>query len=202
MAPDSAAHPPEFRPYRRFVSWFVLAFVSLGSAYLLVSVGVTIYRRRNAVVLGAPVGQVASEADLDACVDELTDVEQGLERHLENFHDLFAHYDAAEVQRWEEDRAFWLGQWQAADEHCKFGKPRAGPHAKDWEQLAVVHEDLQKTEASYTNELRRFGARQAPSLDRVRERLEKVSQRLHAGERPESNDKPQTNAAKDSGDIP
>jgi len=47
-----ASSPPEFRRYRRFLSWLVLGFVSLGSAYMLVSVGVSIYRRRNAVPLG------------------------------------------------------------------------------------------------------------------------------------------------------
>ena len=48
--------PAEFRRYRRFLSWLVLGFVSLGSAYMLVSVGVTIYRRRNAVPSGAVLG--------------------------------------------------------------------------------------------------------------------------------------------------
>ena len=84
----------------------MLTFVSIGSAYLLVSVGVTIYRRRNAVPLGAPVG--ASAADLESCAEELTDVEQALERHLDNFDHLVAHYDADEAQRWDEDRAFWM----------------------------------------------------------------------------------------------
>ena len=50
----ASTSPPEFRRYRRFLSWLVLGFVSLGSAYMLVSVGVTIYRRRNAVPLGEP----------------------------------------------------------------------------------------------------------------------------------------------------
>src|SRR5262245_38061456 len=116
MATEPAAPPGEFRRYRRFVSWFVLTFVSLGSVYLLVSVGVTIYRRRHAVPIGAPIGTIASASDLEGCLEELTDVEQGLERHLQNFHHLLAHYDAHEAQRWSEDRSFWLGQWKASDE--------------------------------------------------------------------------------------
>src|SRR5450432_4805204 len=89
---DNVSLPGEFRPYRRFVSWFILTFVSLGCTYLLISVGVTIYRRRNAVPSGAPVGAVPTSADLESCHEELTDVAQGLERHLENFH-LVAHYE-------------------------------------------------------------------------------------------------------------
>src|SRR5579862_8817046 len=89
---DSSSLPGEFRPY--------LPFVSLGCTYLLISVGVTIYRRRNAFPSGAPVGTTASAADLESCHEELTDVEQGLERHLENVQHLVAHYDAEEAQRW------------------------------------------------------------------------------------------------------
>src|SRR5204862_6971428 len=102
MSSEPPASPPEFRRYRRFLSWLVLGFVSLGSAYLLVSVGVSIYRRRNAVPLGEPVGAVTSASDLQGCLEELVAVEQALESHLENFHNLLAHYDADEAQRWAE----------------------------------------------------------------------------------------------------
>jgi len=145
----------------------VLGFVSLGSAYLLVSVGVTIYRRRHAFPIGAEVGAQASAADLESCAEELGDVEQGLERHLENFH-LLEHYDPSEAQRWAEDRGFWLGQW------------RPGLHAKDWEELAGIHGQLHETEAIYTRELVRFGQKQAPLLDLIREHLEKVGKRIGA----------------------
>jgi hypothetical protein len=200
MVPDQVAPPPEFRPYRRFVSWFVLGFVSIGCLYLLMSVGVTIYRRRNAVLVGAPVGRVASAADIGSCAEELTDVEQALERHLENFHDLVSHYDADKAQRWYEDRSFWLGQWRAAGERCHFAETRPGPFSKEWEQLRVVHDDLRETEASYHKELLHFGETQAPRLGRIRDRLEKVSKRLTGSGL--SDDRTQPSAARDSGEIP
>ena len=34
MPSDTAASPPEYRRYRRFLSWLVLSFVSVGSLYL------------------------------------------------------------------------------------------------------------------------------------------------------------------------
>jgi hypothetical protein len=172
--------PGEFRRYRRLLSWLVLGFVSLGSAYLLVSVGVTIYRRRNAVPTGAPVGATASTADLEGCVEELADVEQGLERHLENFHGLLAHYDSSEAQRWAEDRGFWLGQWKAAEERCRYAEPRHGLHAKAWEELREIHTQLHDTEAAYHKELLSFGEKQSPRLDLIRQRLETVSRRIGA----------------------
>jgi hypothetical protein len=180
MPSEQSASPPEFRRYRRFLSWLVLGLVSLGSAYMLVSVGVSIYRRRNAVPSGAPVGSQASPADLQGCLEELGVVEQALERHLENFHNLLAHYDADEAQRWSESESFWLGQWKAANERCRFGERRKGPLAKSWEELRVIHDELKKIEATYTKELHRFAQDQAPRLDQMRERLNSVGQRIGA----------------------
>jgi len=178
MSSESPAPPPEFRRYRRFLSWLVLGFVSLGSAYMLVSVGVTIYRRRNAVPLGAPVPTAASPAELQGCLEELTVVEQALEGHLENFHNLLAHYDADEAQRWAESESFWLGQWKAAGERCRFSERRPGPLAKNWEELGVIHAELRTTEVTYTKELQRFAQHQPPRLDQMRERLKSVSRRI------------------------
>ena len=156
----------------------MLGFVSLGSAYMLVSVGVSIYRRRNAVPLGAPVGTMASPADLQGCLEELSVVEQALERHLENFHNLLAHYDADEAQRWAESASFWLGQWKAAGERCRYKQPRKGPLAKSWEELHVIYDDLRNIEETYTKELHGFAEKQAPRLDEMRERLKSVSRRI------------------------
>src|SRR5215471_4708174 len=162
MPPAQSASPPEFRRYRRFLSWLVLGFVSLGSAYMLVSVGVSIYRRRNAVPLGAPIGVVTSTSDLQGCLEELVVVEQALEGHLENFHNLLAHYDADEAQRWSESESFWLGQWKAAGERCRYTDPRKGPLGKSWEELGVIYGELRTTETTYTRELQRFAQQQAP----------------------------------------
>jgi hypothetical protein len=188
---QQAAAPGEFRRYRRFVSWFILTFVSIGSTYLLVSVGVTIWRRQNALPSGVPVGELATMSDLESCHQELSDVAHGLERHLDTFQ-LIAHYDSAEAQRWAEARSFWLGQWKAAEERCHFSVPRRGRFAKEWEQLSVIHGELHETEASYNKELLRFGKDQAPRLDRIIERLERLGKKLGTsaaamGESPQSN---------------
>lgn len=185
MSSESAASSPgEFRRYRRFVSLFILSFVSVGSIYLLISVGVTIYRRQHAVPLGSPIGAVASAEELESCYEELSDVTLGLERHLDNFQSLVGHYDAEEAQRWGDDSAFWLGQWRAAGDRCHFEQPRAGKTGKHWSELAVVHADLRTIEASYQSELLRFSHDQAPALDRIRDRLDKISRQLTAEQDP------------------
>ena len=178
MPPES---PGEFRRYRRLLSWLILGFVSLGSAYLLVSVGVTIYRRRHAVPLGDTIGRVASTADVEGCAEELSDVELGLERHLENFRGLIATYDPDDAQRWEEDRAFWLGQWKAAGQRCRYTDHRPGPHAKDWVELGVIHTDLRDIETLYNKELLRFVEAQAPRISLIHQRLDTVRRRIGAG---------------------
>src|SRR3954463_5654600 len=127
----ASTSPPEFRRYRRFLSWLVLGFVSVGSVYMLVSVGVSIYRRRNAVPLGAPVGSPSSPADLEGCLEELSDVEKALERHLESFHNLLAHYDTTEAQSWSENESFWLGQWKGGGGRGRFGEGARGAPAAE-----------------------------------------------------------------------
>ena len=156
----------------------MLGFVSLGSVYMLVSVGVTIYRRRNAVPLGEPIGAMASPAELQGCLEELAVVEQALERHLESFHNLLAHYDTDEAQAWSESESFWLGQWKAAGERCRFGQRRKGPLAKHWDELGVIYDELKNTEATYTRELQGFAKHQAPRLDQMRERLKSVGENI------------------------
>jgi hypothetical protein len=162
------------------VSIFILTFVTLGCTWLLISVGVTIWRRRNALPSGVPVGALATAGDLESCHQELSDVAHGLERHLDNFQ-LIAHYDPTEAQRWAEARSFWLGQWKAAEERCRFFVARPGKFSKEWEQLSVIHTELHETEASYNKELLRFGKDQAPRLERIIERLERVGKKLGTG---------------------
>lgn len=178
MPSDPSASPAEYRRYRRFLSWFVLSFVSIGSLYLLVSVGVTIYRRRHAEPWGAPV--TGSAEDLESCAEELTDVEQGLEHHLDNFDHLIAHYDTDLAQSWSEERGFWLGQLRAAATRCRYDDPHRGPLAKQWEQLAVIHGQLRDTEQTYHDELLRFGQHEGPRLDELRDRLASVTRQVGA----------------------
>src|SRR4029077_5141933 len=116
------------------------------------------------------------------------DVTDGLEKHLENFHHLVAHYDADEAQRWSEDQSFWLGQWKAAGARCRFEQHRPGKLAKEWEELGTVHAELRETEAGFTKELIRFGRDQAPRLDRVRGSPAEVRKRLGLEKSPEPGD--------------
>jgi hypothetical protein len=175
---SQTASPSEFRPYRRFVSWFVLVFVILGSAYLLVSVAVSIYRRRHAVPAGAQVSAQATDEEIRSCYEELEDVTTGLAKHLENFHHLLAGYDPEEAQRWSDEGTVWRGQWRVLGKRCRFDEIRGGKLRKELEQMAAVYEELGLTQQIYDNELLRFGRDQAPRLDRIRKRIQRIGERM------------------------
>jgi hypothetical protein len=70
----------------------------IGSLYVLTSVGVTIYRRRNPPAEAAtPVSENITPSELLGCSEELADVEVALEKHLESFHHLLAGYEPDEA---------------------------------------------------------------------------------------------------------
>jgi hypothetical protein len=170
-----AVPPGEFRRHRKFVSWFIFSFVLIGGSYMLFSVGVTIYRRQHAVPLGSKVGTPPTQNDAESCYDELSDVAEGLRKYLENSHTLMAPTSPVEVQEWAEAGSYWRGQWKAVGERCGFERRRG---AKNWEEMAVLHEELRETEAGYTREISRFGKELAPRLGRLRERLARIGERL------------------------
>jgi hypothetical protein len=173
------ASPAEFRPYRRFVSWFVLLFILLGGVYLLTSVGVSIYRRRHVVPVGAKVSAEVTDAEIRGCFDELDDLRQRLERHLENFNHLLASYDPAEAQSWAEEGTSWHGQWKALGQRCRFGELPATRLRKQLEQMAAAHEQLGQAYERARVEVKRFGTDLAPSMDRIRKGMKEIGERLN-----------------------
>lgn len=157
------------------MSWFILTFVLVGASYMLLSVAVTIYRRQHAVMLGSPVGKLATRQDAKSCYDELSDVVDGLLKYLESSPTAMAHTDPADVQNWAEAGSYWRGQWRAAGERCGFERRRG---TKDWDEMAVLHEELRETEANYTKAITSFGKVLAPRVSRLRERLGRIQHRL------------------------
>jgi hypothetical protein len=157
---------------------FVLLFVSIGSVYMLLSVGVSIYRRRHAVPTGEVVGLPASPSEIGGCFEELDDVMQGLQKHLENFHHLLAGYDPAEAQRWADEGAFWRGQWRVLGARCRFHEIRGVKLRKELEEMAAAYDEMGQIQLIYTNELLRFGRDQAPRLDRIRKRIQRIGERV------------------------
>ncbi len=160
------------------MSWFVLVVVSLGSVYLLASVGVSIYRRRHAVPTGERVSAQLTSVDIQSCFDDLEDVSESLVKHLENFHHLLAHYESEEVQRWDEEGGVWRKQWKVLGERCQFETTRTTTFRKEFEEMAAAYSELEVTQRVYTDELKRFVQNRGPRLDQLRERLAKIGVRI------------------------
>ncbi len=177
---SSSASPAttEFRPYRRFVTIFVLAFVSIGSVFMLTSVGVSIYRQRYAVPVGEPVGVILNENDMRGCAEELGDVTLALQKHLENFHFLLGGYNPDQAQTWSDEGAVWRSRWKLLGTRCRLNSGATGKPPAILDQIVALHRELDETERVYTRELLKFGRDQAPRLDRVKQRLAKIADRL------------------------
>lgn len=159
----------------------MLLFVALGSAYLLVSVSVTLYRRRHAVPWGAQVGSPMTDLELAGCYEDLAETTRALQKHLEKFHHLLGGYDPDEAQRWADEGDVWRGNWKVLGQRCRFAEPRPPRSRKEFDEMVGVYDDLAQTEKVYTQELMRFGKHQAPRLDRIRRRMEQIRERLQAG---------------------
>jgi hypothetical protein len=174
----AAAAAQEFRPYRRFVSLVALGVIFVGGGYLLVSVGVSIYRQRHAVPSGTPVSAQLSLREQLGCWQELSDVSEALQKHLEKSHYLLGGYDQAEAQRWASEGAFWRNQWKALGERCRLNRPAPARTGKELDEMVGAYRELEDTASVYTKELLRFGREQAPRLDRIRVRINRIGKRL------------------------
>ena len=174
-----ASAPPEFRPYRRFVSLVVMTIIFVGVSYLLFSVAVPIYRQRHTIRTGTPISTLTA-SDLPGCWQELSDVTVALEKHLENSHYLLGAYDPDEVQRWAAEGDIWRNQWRVLGERCRFGKPVPPPVPPQFEDLGAAYRELGDTATIYTQELLRFVREQVPRLDRLRGRINHIGERLSA----------------------
>lgn len=156
----------------------MLAFVTLGSVYVLTSVGVAIARRRSPPPPGDPVSEAMTVSELRTCFDELDAIADDLARHLENFHTLLGGYDPAEAQRWADEGSRWRKAWTTLGRRCRFPELRTRNLRKELEEMIAAHEELGQTEARYTQALVRFGKDEVPRLDRIRARLDDVRPRI------------------------
>jgi hypothetical protein len=173
-------HPAqEFRQYRRLVSWTILSLIALGSLYLLLSVGVNLYRRRHALPAGAQVSAQVSDADVSSCFGELRDVAVALRKYLERSHHLLANDDADELQRWADEGAVWRTQWVGLGQRCRFAAgPRPIGARKEMEAMAAAHEELGNIQTTYTESLKRFAKDLVPRLGRLDKRLAKLGEAI------------------------
>ena len=178
LAADAVAAAREFRPYRRFVSLVVLTGIFLGVGYLIMSVAVTIYRQRHAVRISDPIDAALGRQELLGCARELDDVNVALEKHLEQSHYLLSGYDQEEAQRWASEGDIWRNRWKALGERCRFGHPVRTPTPPEFDELGAAYREMADTAALYTKELLRFGREQAPRLDRLRSRINRIEERL------------------------
>ena len=169
----------EFRQYRKLVSWTILSVIALGSLYLLLSVSVSLYRRRHALPAGGEIGARVSKAEIANCFGELRDVSVALRKYLERSHHLLANDDADELQRWADEGAIWRAQWLGLGRRCRLvAGTRPTPARKEMEAMAAAHEELGSIQTTYTEELKRFAKDLVPRMGRLDKRLDKLGEAI------------------------
>jgi hypothetical protein len=187
----AAKHSPqEFRKYRKLVSWTILSVITFGSLYLLVSVGVGLYRRRHAIPTGAQVSAAVSQAEMASCYSELVEISVALRKYLERSHHLLASDDADELQRWADEGEVWRTQWLGLGQRCRLTDGlRASPQRREMEAMAAAHEELGNIRTTYTEALKRFAKDLAPRLGRLDKRLAKIGEALASAGSPSGDKK-------------
>jgi hypothetical protein len=171
--------PQEFWQYRRLVSWTVLSVIALGSLYLLLSVSMSLYRRRHALPAGHEIGARISKAEMAGCFGELREVSVALRKYLERSHHLLANDDADELQRWADEGAVWRMQWLGLGRRCRLvAEARSTQVRKEMEAMAAAHEELGSIQTTYTEALKRFAKELVPRLGRLDRRLEKLGEAI------------------------
>jgi hypothetical protein len=169
----------EFRQYRRLVSWTTLSIIALGSLYLLLSVSVSLYRRRHALPAGDEISARVSKREMASCFSELRDVSVALRKYLERSHHLLANDDADELQRWADEGAVWRAQWVGLGRRCRLvAETRPTPALREIEAMAAAHEELGSIQITYTEALKRFAKDLVPRLGRIDRRLEKLGEAI------------------------
>lgn len=173
--------PPaqEFRQYRRLVSWTILSVIALGSLYLLLSVSVSLYRRRHVLPGGDEVSARVSSAEVASCFAELSDVSVALRKYLERSHSLLGNNDADELQRWADEGENWRAQWMGLGRRCRLlAGMRPTEARKEMEAMAAAHEELGSIQTTYTEALKRFAKDLVPRLGRLDKRLAKIGEAI------------------------
>ncbi len=150
---------------------------------MMVSVGVTIYRRRNAIPVGGPVSAQVTDTEMASCFEELQDVSVALRKNLERSHHLLGEHDTenaerSEIQRWAEEGEVWRAQWVMLGRRCHLSEARPASARKEMEAMAAAYDELGRIQTTYTDELKRFARELMPRLDRIKQRLEKIGDGL------------------------
>ncbi|HJZ84451.1 MAG TPA: hypothetical protein VKN99_04730 [Polyangia bacterium] len=178
-----ATEPPvEFSPYRKALQ-AIVAFVTVGSIlYLLASIAVSVFSRRQVHLRRAPItGQ-----DLDDLLTCQSDVEKLFREINERTFDLQARAAVKEVdlaQHWEEFSKRWHEQFLEVGQRCRFVELRDRGLGTAFDRLAYAHADLEDVEHKFATLLRNYIDDQVPTIEDIRRSLEASRRGLEAQKR-------------------
>jgi hypothetical protein len=184
----------EFRPYRRALNGIV-AFVAVGGIlYLLTSIAVSVFAKRQVPLKGKPINAqnidevMTCQSDVEQLFKDLNDETFGLQG-------LVGKKDADLAIQWEDFSKRWHDRWSEVGQRCRFVELRDRGLGADFDRLAWAHEDLEDMKLKFAALLRNYIDEQVPHIESIRRSLETSRRGLEARKRQATAISPQTEGA-------
>jgi hypothetical protein len=184
----------EFRPYRRAINAFVAAVAVGGILYLLASIAVSVFSKRQVPLKERPINAqniddvLKCQADVEQLFKDLNDETFGLQG-------LVGKKDTDLAQQWEDFSKTWQDKWSEVGQRCRFVEMRDRGLGADFDRLAWAHEDLEDMKLKFAALLRNYIDEQVPHIESIRRSLETSRRGLEARKRKATVSAPQTEGA-------
>lgn len=163
--------PSEFRPYRRLFQG-VFAFVAIGGViFLLISIGLSVFGRRDAGPLPAQISGQPSVDEQVACQREVQGLFDELNQQLFERQKDVSKSDVDVLSKWEAWRERWHRRWTEVGYRCRFEGSKGKGLGDAYDRMAYVHEDLEEIEQRFDAQLNRFLNHEAPHVAEIRAAL-------------------------------
>jgi len=188
----------EFRPYRRALNALV-AFVAVGGIlYLLASIAVSVFAKRQVPLKGKPINAQNIDEVL-VCQDNVEQLFKDLNDETFSLQGLVGKQDteagARLAMQWEDFSKRWHDRWSEVGQRCRFVELRDRGLGADFDRLAWAHEDLEDMKLKFAALLRNYIDEQVPHIESIRRSLEASRRGLEARKRKATADTPQAEGA-------
>jgi hypothetical protein len=188
----------EFRPYRRALN-AIVAFVAVGGIlYLLASIAVSVFAKRQVPLKGKPINAQNIDEVL-VCQGNVEQLFKDLNDETFSLQGLVGKQDteagARLAMEWDDFSKRWHDRWSEVGQRCRFVELRDRGLGADFDRLAWAHEDLEDMKLKFAALLRNYIDEQVPHIESIRRSLEASRRGLEARKQKATANTPQAEGA-------
>ncbi|HEY3360150.1 MAG TPA: hypothetical protein VGQ83_43260 [Polyangia bacterium] len=162
----------QFRRYRQVVGVSYLAFVGLAVVYLIVSISVALLHRHRTRPTRPPIGNQPRPEEIVACYGEVERLFADLNARYFELPGQLAKQPIDLRTRVLKVQKDWQRRWREVGQVCRFSDLAGTGLGPGFDQLALIHSDLEELDIGYAALLSRFKRQLAPGVDDIRRKLE------------------------------